>query len=55
MKKIKIQFMCVLFSLLLTACADTVQEKNTSKDVTQEYLKDIKHPSKKSRFEDLMK
>ena len=37
MKKIKIQFMCVLFSLLLTACADTVQEKNTSKDVTQEY------------------
>lgn len=25
------------------------------KDVTQEYLKDVKHPSKKSRFEDLMK
>ena len=25
------------------------------KDVTQEYLKDINHPSKKSRFEDLMK
>lgn len=25
------------------------------KDVTQEYLKDINHSSKKSRFEDLMK